>query len=212
MDALLAFAAALVSLRLAALALRRGTAAFRAWAAGLGAYAIASGALAWGAAAGWDARAFRAYYLFGALLTAPLLGLGSLLLVGRRSALAPALVYVGFAVGVAVAAPVHGSFGAGIPGPGHFGTLPHALAIAANSVGTAAVAGVALATLRRRPLGNALILAGVATAAAGSAAGAGEAATAATIAAAAVLLYLGFVSGSPRARSRAAPGRAPGSA
>ena len=51
-----------------------------AWSAALLAYAIASAALAWGAAAGWDTRAFRVYYLFGGLLTAPLLGLGSLLL------------------------------------------------------------------------------------------------------------------------------------
>ena len=40
-------------------------------------------ALAWGAAAGWDDRAFRVYYLFGGLLTAALLGAGSLLRAGR---------------------------------------------------------------------------------------------------------------------------------
>ena len=53
-----------------------------AWSASLFAYAIASAALAWGAAAGWDDRAFRVYYLAGGLLTAPLLGAGSLLLRG----------------------------------------------------------------------------------------------------------------------------------
>src|SRR6202008_3156699 len=87
-EALLAFAAALLALRLAGGLLSR----FRArrspqpaaWAASLLAYAIASGALAWGAAAGWDDRAFRLYYLAGGLLTAPLLGVGSLLLARRR--------------------------------------------------------------------------------------------------------------------------------
>jgi hypothetical protein len=56
------------------------------------------------------------------------------------------------------------------------------------------VVAVALLTFRRRPLGNALILAGVAVAALGSGlAGTGVAETAVFIAAAAVLLYLGFV-------------------
>ena len=64
----------------------RRSAAFAAWAAALGAYAVAAGALAWGAAAGWNEASFRLYYLGGALLTAPLLGVGSLLLVGRRLA------------------------------------------------------------------------------------------------------------------------------
>ncbi|HKP10386.1 MAG TPA: hypothetical protein VJT76_06600, partial [Gaiella sp.] len=77
MDVVLAFAAALVSLRLAADLVRRwrGRRApeLLAWGASLAAFAAASGALAWGAAAGWDDRAFRAYYLFGGLLTAPLL-------------------------------------------------------------------------------------------------------------------------------------------
>ena len=78
-----------------------------AWAAGLGAYAVAAAAIAWGEAAGWDARTFRVYYAAGALLTAPLLGAGSLLLSGRRRAAPVALVYAGLAVGVALAVPVH---------------------------------------------------------------------------------------------------------
>jgi hypothetical protein len=142
-------------------------------------------------------RAFRVYYLFGGLLTAPLLGAGSLLLVGRRWAIPAALVYGGLAAGVAVAAPiVHAVPAQGIPraqdlfdlGPARF------LAIVGNSVGTLAVVGVALATLRRRPLGNALIVAGVAVAAAGSAfGGLGAGGSAISIAVAAALLYAGFV-------------------
>ena len=99
MDALLAFAAALVSLRLAGLLLRRWrerrTADLAAWAASLAAFAAASAALAWGAAAGWSEPAFRVYYLFGGLLTAPLLGAGSLLRAGFRAAAPVALVYAG---------------------------------------------------------------------------------------------------------------------
>ena len=112
MEALLAFAAALLALRLGAMLAARWRARrapeLAAWSTALVAYAVASAALAWGAAAGWDAVSFRVYYLFGGLLTAPLLGLGSLLLVRRRWALWPALVYVGLAMGVAIAVPVGG--------------------------------------------------------------------------------------------------------
>ena len=201
MDALLGFAAALLALRLAGgLAARRretGRTEFGVWAASLVAYALAAAALAWGAAHGWDGRAFRAYYLFGGLLTAPLLGAGSLLLAGRRRALAVALVYAGLAVGVAISVPLHGHFGGtAIPAAqDHLDFFPaRLLAILANSLGTLAVAGVAVATLRQRPLANLLIVAGVAIAAAGSALGGlGAAGGAVTIALGVLLLYLGFV-------------------
>src|SRR3989442_3998632 len=142
-----------------------------AWAWSLGAYAVAAAAIAWGEAAQWDARAFRIYYAAGALLTAPLLGVGSLLLAGVRRARAVGLVYAGLAVGVAVAIPVHGGFAAhGIPpAQDHLAFLPaRLLAILANTLGTLAVVGVALRSLRRRPLGNALIVLGVTAAAIGS--------------------------------------------
>lgn len=209
MEALLAFVAALVSLRLAgALASRyRATKApqLAAWSASLLAYALASAALAWGAAAGWDERAFRAYYLFGGLLTAALLGVGSLLLSGRRWAAPLGLVYSGLAVGVALAVPLAAPVsGTSIPeAQAHLDLVPaRLLAILGNSLGTLAVVAVALATIRRRPVGNALILAGVATAAAGSAAaGLGVAQTSAFIAVAALLLYGGFVYRLPRTGS-----------
>src|SRR5579862_9904465 len=105
MQTLLAFAAALVSLRLAGAMRARGRSA---WAAALLAYAAASAALAWGAAHGWDARVFRIYYLAGGLLTAPLLGVGSLQLVRRAWAGPLGLVWTGLAAGVALAMPVHG--------------------------------------------------------------------------------------------------------
>lgn len=199
MDALLAFAAALVSLRLSARLAVRFRAKRRpehaAWSAALAAYALAAGALAWAAAYGWTEPAFRAYYLGGALLTAPLLGAGSLLLVGWRRVVPAALVYVGLAVGVAVAVPLHGSLsGTDVPQAQDLLALWPArlLAIAANSLGTLAVVVVALATVRRRPLGNALLLAAVGAAAAASAlTQTAVAAAAACFALAAGLLYAG---------------------
>ena len=201
MQALLAFAAALLALRLAGRLAGRWRARrapeLAAWSASLLAYAVACAALAWGAAAGWDGRSFRVYYLFGGLLTAPLLGVGSLLLVGRRLAAPLGLAYAGLAVGVAVSVPVEGGFGgSGIPpAQDHLAFVPARLvAVAANGAGTLAVAAVALLTIRRRPLGNALVLAGLAAAGVGSAlVGLGEAGTAAVFAAAVCLLYLGFV-------------------
>jgi len=200
-EPLLAFAAALVSLRLAAgLARRwreRRAPELVAWAAALFAYAVASGGLAWGAAAGWNGASFRSYYVCGALLTAPLLGAGSLLFVGRRWAGPLALVYTGFAAGVGIAveltSPVRGT---SIPEEqDHLAFLPaRLLAIVGNSLGTLAVVTVALLTFRRRPIGNAFLLAGVASAAAGSAvAGLGVAETSLFVALGAVLLYVGFL-------------------
>jgi hypothetical protein len=201
MEALVAFAAALIAFRLAGLLARRyrstGRPELLAWAAGLGAYAVAAAAIAWGEAAGWDDRAFRVYYAAGGLLTAPLLGAGSLLLVGRRRAAPVVLVYAGFAIGIAIAVPIHGAFAAhGIPAAqDHLAFLPaRLLAIVANIVGTLAVVVVAVRGFRRRPLGNALIIAGIAAAATGSGlAGLGAAGSAIGIAVGAALLYTGFV-------------------
>jgi hypothetical protein len=209
-SALLAFAAALLTLRLSGDLVRRyrrrRAPELAAWAAGLGAYSVAAGALAWGAAAGWSDAAFRIYYLGGALLTAALLGVGSLLLVGRRWIAPVALVYVGVAIGIAVAVPLHGTLsGTEIPEAQDVLDLwpARALAIVGNSVGTLVVFGVALVTFRSRPVGNALILAGIAVAGIGSGlAGLGVGALAPTIAAAAVLLYAGFVAPSTLAKPR----------
>ena len=199
-DALLAFTAALVTLRLSGDLVRR----FRsrrapelaAWAGALGAYAVAAGALAWGAAAGWSAAVFRVYYLGGGLLTAALLGAGSLLLVGRRWAVPLALLYTGLAVGVAVAAPLDDVSSTAVPEAQDVLELWPAriLAIAGNSLGTLAVVVVAVLTFRTRPLGNVLILAGVTVAAVGSALGGlGVGALAPILLIAAALLYAGFV-------------------
>jgi uncharacterized membrane protein len=208
-DALLAFGAALVSLRLSAELVRRfrrqRTAEHLAWAAALATYSVAAAALAWGAAAGWSDPAFRVYYLGGALLTAPLLGAGSLLLTGRRWVTPIALVYAGLAVGVVVAVPLDGELAADVPEAQDVLDLwpARVLAIVGNSIGTLAVVAVALTTIRRRPLGNALVLAGVGVAALGSGlAGLGVGALAPILAIAALLLYAGFVAPSSARRRR----------
>ena len=200
MEALLAFGAALLAFRLAGSLARRwratGAPQLAAWSASLVAYALASAALAWGAAAGWNEASFRVYYTCGGLLTAPLLGAGSLLLVGRRWAAPLGLVYTGLAVGIGLASPLTSPVsGTTIPeAQQHLELFPERiLAIVANTLGTIAVVAVALLTIRRRPVGNALIIAGVAAAAVGSAvAGLGVAQTAAFVALGVVLLYGGM--------------------
>ncbi len=168
MDVLLSFAAALVSLRLAGRLLKARRSA---WGAGLLSFAAAAAAMAWGAAHGWDAPSFRVYYLAGALLSAPLLGIGSLQLQGRRWAAPLGLVYVGLAVGVAAAMPLHGAFSStDVPhAQDHVDAFPRVLAIAGSSLGALAVAVVAAATLKRRPLRNALLVAAVVAAGVASA-------------------------------------------
>ncbi len=188
---LLCFAAALICLRLAGLLLRGRR---YAWATGLLSFAAAAGAMAWGAAHGWDSAAFRIYYLGGALLSAPLLGIGSLLLAKKRWAAPVGLLYGGVAVGAAAAMRIHGSFGGThVPrAQAHVDVLPRVLAIAGSSAGTLAVVGVAVLTIRRRPLANALVVAAVAAATTASAlTQTAVSAAAACFALAAGLLYAG---------------------
>jgi len=190
-NVLLSFAAALLSLRLAGLLLRGR---LYAWAAGLVTFAAAAAAMAWGSAHGWDARVFRVYYLAGALLSAPLLGIGSLQLAGRRWAAPAGLLWAGLAIGIAVAMRVHGAFtGTAVPhAQAHVDLLPRVAAIAGSSLGTVAVLVVAIGTLRRRPVGNVLLLGAVGAAAAASAlTQTAVAAAAACFALAAGLLYAG---------------------
>jgi hypothetical protein len=209
MEALFAFGAALLALRLAGrLAGRwrvRRAPELAMWAASLFAYGLASAALAWGVAAGWNEASFRLYYLFGGLLTAPLLGAGSLLLLGKRWVIPVVLVYAGLAVGIALAEPLSAHVvGTSIPeAQKHFDYFPiRILALAGNIGGTLAVVGVAVLTIRRRPLGTTLILAGVAVAATGSAlAGLGAAETAAFSAIGVIFFYTGFTVSSRFRRS-----------
>ena len=203
-EVLLAFFAALVALRLAGDLAGRWRESRRPelawWSAGLVSYALAAGALSWGAAAGWDDRVFRLYYLFGGLLTAALLGVGSLRKAGVKHAGMAGLLFAGLAVGLVIGVPLEPAVsGAGIPeAQEHLELAPlRIVAILANTVGTLALVGVALGSLRRQPLSNGLVLAGIALAAIGSAvAGLGVAPTSFFIAGAALLLYAGFATAS----------------
>jgi hypothetical protein len=118
--------------------------------------------------------------------------------VGVRAAAPAALVWVGLAVGVAIAVPLTAPVtGTEIPDAAeHLDLVPaRVLAIVGNVVGTVAAVGVALAGLRRRPIGNAMLVAGVLVAAVGSGiAGLGEGGSATFSVIAAALLYGGFVS------------------
>jgi len=211
MDALLAFAATLLALRLSADLVRRHrerpAPGLLAWAAALAAFAAGSGAIAWGSAYAWSNPVFRVYYLFGGLLAAALLGAGSLQRAGVRWMTPAMLVYVGLAIGIALAVPLTDPVtGSSIPeAQAHLDFFPARLvAILANSAGTLAAVVVAVMGLRRRPLGNTLVLAGLAVAAVGSAlAGLGKAESSLFTAAAVVLLYAGFVI--PRRASSPAP-------
>jgi hypothetical protein len=200
-EPLLAFGAALLAVRLAGALVRRWRVRrapeLALWGASLFTYGLGAAALAWGAAAGWNEASFRLYYIAGGMLTAALLGLGSLALSGRQFALPLALFYMGLALGLGLAEPLTAPVGGeSIPeAQQHFDLLPtRVVTIAANVLGTLAAIGVALVSLRRRPIGNTLIIAGVVAAAAGSAvAGLGVAQTSVFIAFGVVLLYFGFV-------------------
>ncbi len=63
---------------------RRGSWAEGMWAVALLMFAAASGALALGVADGWTTAEFRVYWLFGAVLNVPWLGLGEVYLLSRN--------------------------------------------------------------------------------------------------------------------------------
>ncbi|HSR26360.1 MAG TPA: hypothetical protein VLW53_22580, partial [Candidatus Eisenbacteria bacterium] len=87
LNALLPLASCLVSLGCAALVLEQWwqrRRAFQAvWGVGLLWYAISTGSQFAGAAAGWSPALYRAWYLFGALLVAAYLGMGTVYLLSR---------------------------------------------------------------------------------------------------------------------------------
>ena len=101
-------------------------------------------------------------------------------------------------MGVAIAMPIDPSVaGTGIPDASdHLAFVPaRVVALVGNVSGTVAALAVAVTGLRRRPIGNGLIVAGVVAAAVGSAvAGLGAGGGAVFTIVAATLLYAGFVS------------------
>ena len=126
-----------------------------AWLASMLAFAVASVALWAGAAFGWDIATFRVFYLFGAILSVPPLGLGTLYLLSSektadRCAIAVAVASV-FAIGVLAAAPTTGRLSAiGLPnGADVFTALPRLLAAIASIAGSLVVIGGAIWTLQQ---------------------------------------------------------------
>ena len=99
-----------------------------AWTFALALFALASAALATAASTGWDRGTFRAFYLLGAVLNVPWLALGTVYLLGGRKlgdrVRTGLVLFTGFAIGVMLAAPIHGVIAptGGIPvGKDHFG-------------------------------------------------------------------------------------------
>ena len=179
MTTALAAGATLVALAFAACLYERWLARRRphelAWTAALVLFAGGSAALWTGAALGWDAPTFRAFYFFGAVANVPVLALGTVYLLAprHRADLVAAVVglAVAFAGGVLAVAPLTGAIqGDSLPqGSEAFGVLPRALAAVASGLGAtvvfvgAAWSGVRLVrgrATRRLAAGNALLALG----------------------------------------------------
>lgn len=144
-----------------------------AWAISLAMFAVAALGLGFGAAFGWSSVTFRIFYLFGAVLNVPFLGLGEIFLlfgerVGKRSAYIVAAFSL-LSVGVLVSSPLlH-------PLPLHalaqgsrvFGPLPRILAAVGSGGGALVVfAGTVWSLFRTRlaryRIANTLIATGTA--------------------------------------------------
>jgi hypothetical protein len=121
-----------------------------AWTVALALFALASAALATGVGTGWDAGTFRVFFLLGAIVNVPWLALGTVyLLAGPRSGRigrGVLLVFTGFAAGVMLSTPVHGTIsGTAIPvGKDHLDVLPRILAGAGSGVGALVLLGGAV--------------------------------------------------------------------
>jgi hypothetical protein len=192
---------------------QRGRAYQLAWGVSLAMFAAGSAALTVGVSFGWARVTFELYYLFGALLTVPVLAIGTLELLASR---AVARTYLAAVAAFSVASIVLLASARIAPGalagelPEGRQVLPLAvrlLAGAGNAVGTLIVVGGALVTVlraargdrrgwyrERRVQGTALIAAGVLLAAAGgSVAAIGRSASLAlALALGASVMYLGF--------------------
>jgi len=121
-----------------------------AWTFALALFALASAALATGTATGWDTGTFRAFFLLGAIVNVPWLALGTVYLLwglrAGRAVRAALLVFTGFAAGVMLTTPIHGTIdGTAIPvGKDHLDALPRALAGVGSGLGALVVLGGAV--------------------------------------------------------------------
>ena len=146
-----------------------------AWTIALAEFAAASAAQWWGASVGWGGGAFRAFYLFGPILSVPELALGTILLLGsvRVGAAARRAVHTWALVstGVLLVAPLTAAIDPSkLPqGSDVFGPLPRILAAVGSGLGaTVIIAGAAWSavrlarrrTTRRLAVANGFIAAG----------------------------------------------------
>ena len=103
-------------------------------------FALAALSLWWAEARGWSSASFRVFFLLGAVVNVPWLGLGSVyLLMGPRIGLATSrvlLVFTGFATGAILMAPMKGPVPTNeLPtGSDLFGPIPRILAAVGSSV------------------------------------------------------------------------------
>jgi hypothetical protein len=126
----------------------------RAWTIALAFFALGSAALSVGVSTGWDNGSFRAFYLFGAVLSVPWLALGTIHLLarpglGRR--VERVLVFAsGLAAGVLLTAPMETVHGTTIPvGKDVFGVFPRVLAGVGSGLGaTVIIVGAVTSAVR----------------------------------------------------------------
>jgi hypothetical protein len=119
---------------------QRRTPHLLAWTVALALFALASATLSVGVSTGWDAAAFRIFYLLGAVLNVPWLALGTVYLlygpeIGRRAHWA-LVFFSGLATGVMLSTDVHPLRGTEIPvGSDVLEAFPRALAGIGSGVG-----------------------------------------------------------------------------
>jgi hypothetical protein len=128
---------------------QRRTPQLAAWTIALAMFAIASAMLALGSSNGWDRGTFRVFYLLGAVLNVPWLGLGTVALLFGASAARRAgtflVFFSGLAAGVLLSAPMRAVHGTKIPvGKDVFGAFPRALAGIGSGVGAVVILGGAV--------------------------------------------------------------------
>lgn len=125
-----------------------------AWGLSLALFSVGCGALLWGAVLAWTPAVFRIYYLAGAVLTVPILGLGSVWLLAPRVAKGLTVVVGAFVV---LATFVVLTAATRLPVPLHqvpegkqlFDRPPRLFAVFGNVGGTALVVGGTVASIVR---------------------------------------------------------------
>jgi len=132
-----------------------------AWTVSLVMFAVATSALWVGLGVGWNEITFRVFYLFGAVLNVPVLGLGTLYLLGDqkrvdRIAVAVAL-WLAIGAGIVIATPITGELPTeSIPaGADHFGALARTVASVNSASGAIVLIGGAVWSLSRLIRGRA---------------------------------------------------------